>query len=156
MSRDKTEEYQQDRLGNVRRKIDELRAKEGNNGLDSDNGLVNVGSADTGSVNLLYSAPTHASQVIVDQLSAFNSVGSGDNTFTLYEVELDGSNSITSSTQRSVPINVSSGSTSFTDYHGEPFSASIGVSSEFQGQIGVGVFSDHHEEEEPASEQTEV
>lgn len=156
MAREEEVQYEQDRLGNENRRLDDLRAQEGKNGLTNDDGLVEIGSADTGSSVLIYSKPTHAQQVIPIQLTAFNSVGSGTNTFVLEEATLDGSNNITSTTQRSVPIEVSSGETRIVDYHGLPADRALSVDSEFQGQIGVAVISDHQEEHEPASEQTEA
>lgn len=150
MSREEVEKYAQDRLGNVRRDIDELRAAEGQAGLDTGDGIVEVTSGETGTPVLAYSAPTHASQVILTGLDAFNSVGSGYNTVKVLEAELDSNGSITSTTQRSVPIQVGSGSTRTEDYEGLPFENHIAVESEFEGQIGVSVISDHHEEDEPA------
>lgn len=154
-ARKETVEYEQDRLGNERKKIDTLRAQEGNEGLDTDEGIAEIGSAGTGSSQLLYSKPTHAQRVFVTQVWGFNSVGSGDNSFILEEATLDGSNSISSSKQRSVPIVVDSATTRVEEYEGMEFDGAISVNSEFQGQVGIAVVSDHEEYHEPASEQTE-
>lgn len=153
---ERREQYEQDRLGNVRRKIDRLRAQEGNVGGSDDEGLVQIQSADAGSDVLLYSLPTHAQQAIVTQVWGFNSTPTNSDTMQLLEVDLDDSNSITSSTERSVPIQVNSGETRKEDYEGLPFDKAIGVNAEFSGQVGVALISDHHEEVEPASEQSEA
>lgn len=155
MVHSREEQFEQDRIGNVRRKLDTLRAQEGMAGLDTDEGIANIGSAETATDVLLLSKPTHAQRMIGVQIQAFNSVGSGANTFTLKQATLNGSNSITSTTQRSVPIEVASGATRILEYKGIPFDRAISVESEFQGQIGIAVISDHHEENEPASEITE-
>lgn len=153
MGRDEEVQFEQDRLGNERRKIDSLRAQEGMVGSSADDeGIEDIGSAGTGTVTTLYSLPAHADAVYVSLIHAFNSVGSGANTFTLYEVTLDSGGNITDQTQRSVPINVASGATRSIGYEGLEFNKAIGVSSEFQGQIGVAVKSDHKEYNEPSSE----
>lgn len=153
MTRNEEVQYEQDNLGNERRKIDTLRAQEGMvGGDDADQGIENIGSAETGTVTTLYSLPTHADQVYLSMIQAFNSVGSGANTFSLYELNLDGSGNITGQTKRSVPINVASGATRTLGYEGMEFNKAIGVESEFQGQIGVAVLSDHEEYSEQASE----
>lgn len=151
----KEEQYEQDRLGNVRRKIDTLRAQSGMWGEDTGDGIAEIGSAETGAVQLLYSLPTHAQQAILIEVHAHNSATTSGN-YELYEVDLDGSGNITASTRRSVPINVDNTQTRIHSYEGLPFSKSIGVQSEFAGMIGVGVIDDHHEENEPASEQTQA
>jgi len=150
MSREEYEKYVADKEGNSYREIDSLRAQEGVKGLGTKNGLENIGSADTGTVQLLFSRPTHATRMWVKSVTGFNSVGSGANTLTLYDVVLGSGGSITSQTQRSVPLNVSSGSTQTFNYDGDAFSHHVGVSSEFQGQIGVAVISEHQESDEPA------
>lgn len=159
MTRDSVENYKQDRLGNSRKELDTLRAQEGKNGLGNDDGLVEIqgtgaNPGNTGVDTLIYSLPTHAQQAIITQITAFNSLGSGDNTFTIAEADLGSGGSVTSTTQRSVPMNVGSGSTQIFEYEGLPFDKAIAVNSEFQGQIGVAVISDHQEGHESASEQT--
>lgn len=153
MTRQEEEQFEQDRLGNSRRKLDTLRAQEGNVGGGDDGLLEFTTSAQTGTQRVLYSLPTHASQVIVTKLQAHNSQGTAGS-FYISEADLDGNGSITSTTRRSVNINVGSLETSTTEYEGKPFEKAIAVQSEFQGQIGVAVISDHHEEDEPASEVT--
>jgi len=154
MTREETEQYEQDRLGNVNRKLDELRAQEGMVGVDTDDGIAEIASAETGAVQLLYSLPTHADQVMLDLVHAFNSVPTSPNTFSLWEVTLNGSNSIVSSTRRSVPINVASGATRAIGYEGLPFDQAIGVSADFQGMVGAAVIVDHNQSSEPDIENT--
>jgi len=155
MPRREETQFEQDRLGNENAKLDKLRAREGMSGLDTSNGIANIGSADTGSYKTVYSIPTHASRAIAVQVWGYNSVGSGNNTFTLGQSTLNGSGSITSTVQRSVPIAVGSASTRVETYKGLPFDSAISVKSEFQGQVGVAVISDHDREDEPAVEVTQ-
>lgn len=151
---DRVENYQQDRLGNTRRELDQLRAQEGMAGSDSDDeGIQEVGTADTGSDLLVYSTPTHSDRVILDLVHAHNSAAS-EGTFQLFEASLNSSGSIVSTTRRSVPINVAAGVTRAIGYEGIPFENSIAVNSEFAGQVGVAVISDHDQSSEPESEQT--
>jgi hypothetical protein len=153
MVRDEYEEYEQDRLGNTNRKLDQLRAQEGMYGSDGDDeGIQEVGTTDTGTDLLVLSKPTHADQMILDLVHAHNSAAS-DGTFRILEAQLDGSGNITSTTRRSVPINVAAGSTRSLGYEGEPFTNAIAVNSEFAGEIGFAVLSDHKESSEPAIEQ---
>lgn len=155
MPRDEETQYEQDRLGNENPKLDELRAQEGMVEPE-DGGLIEVTSVDTGSVLLLKSKPTHSDEMILTLIHGYNSVGSGTNTFSLYEVDLDGSGNITGQTRRTVPIHVTSGRTRSIGYDGLPFDKAIGVKAQFQGHIGVGVISDHKRYDEPQSEVTET
>lgn len=154
MPREEKEEYSQDRHGNVRRNLDEFRAREGNVGSDDDTGIAAITSADTGTDQLLYSLPTHVDRAIVTEVWGFNSLGSGDNTFSILSADLDGSNSITSSTRRSVPIVVDSGNTRREAFTGEPFEKAIAVNAEFEGHVGIGLVVDHEEYSEPDTEDT--
>lgn len=151
MSREEEVPYEQDHLGNENKKIDTLRAQEGMVGGDTDEGIVQLTSADTGSDVLLFSMPTHADQAIVTELHAYNSQSSGG-TFSLFEADLDGSGNIQNTTRRSVPIEVVGDATRINSYEGKPFDKAIAVSADFQGYIGVGVISDHKEYNEPESE----
>lgn len=161
MAREEEVQYEQDNLGNERKKIDALRAQEG---MDAEpDGIVDIDAtenaaapAEASSAVLAYEKPTHADEVYLSLIHAYNSVSSGNDTFTIYEVELDSGGNITSRTQRSVPIHVQTQRTRSIGYEGIAFENSIAVSSEFQGQIGLGVKSDHKEYSEPESEQTEA
>lgn len=146
--------YEQDRLGNERKKLDKLRAQEGMKGDTADDeGIVTIGTADTGTDILVYSKPTHAQQFMLDLIHAHNSQNTKAS-FEVLEAELDGAGNITSTTKRSVLIPVTSVTTRAVGYEGEPFTSALAVNSEFAGEIGVAVIADHHEENEPASEQT--
>ena len=152
--RDEEVQYEQDRLGNEYRKLDRLRAQEGMKGDSADDeGLVVIGTADTGTDLLVYSKPTHAQQFMLDLIHAHNSQDTKAS-FEILEAELDGAGNITSTTKRSVPIPVTSVTTRAVGYEGIPFENALAVNSDFAGEIGVAVISDHHEENEPASEQT--
>lgn len=153
MTRDQEEQFEQDRLGNVRRKLDRLRAAEGHVESTPESGIKEIGSADTGSALMLMSLPTHADALMVTEIWGYNSVGSGSNTFHLLEGEPDGTGGMSNTTRRTVDIEVNSSNTRRLDYSGEPFQKSIGVESEFQGQVSVGVISDHRESSEPDMEQ---
>lgn len=144
MSREGREQYEQDRLGNVRRKLDPLRAQEGMKGMDSGEGIAEFGTQDTGSLKVAYSLPTHADRAMITELHATNSTNTGG-FYSLWEVELDGSGSITSQTRRSVPIEVVSQATRINSYEGIPFEDHIAVESGFGGMVGVGLIADHEE-----------
>jgi hypothetical protein len=146
MSRQEEVQYEQDNKGNERKKIDTLRAQEGMS-AESNQGIVEVSSASTSTSILAYSKPTDADDLYVDSLHAHNS-GSTSTTFTLYEATLTGG-TISSVTQRSVPIEVGGNSTKVIDYSGGAFSESIAIQSGFEGFIGVGVIADHKEYQEP-------
>lgn len=152
MTREEETQFEQDRFGNENRKLDTLRAREGM--LDSDSqGITEITSANTSSVVTLYSLPTHADRAIPVELHAYNG-DSVDGTYSIYDAELDGSNNVTASTRRSVPIEVTSQSTRINSIHGEPVEEAIAVSSDFEGWVAVGVIADHDQENEPQVEQT--
>lgn len=153
MVRQQEEQYEQDRLGNTNRKLDTLRAQEGNaGGFDNGEGLTRVTSAETGSAQSVYSAPTHASRAWVTAVWAFNSVGSGLNTFHLVggTANSGGANgAFSNTTRRSIDIEVASGNTRREPFGSLEFTHDIGVVSEFEGQVGVELIIDHDQEDEP-------
>ena len=153
MAREEVEEYEQDRLGNVNRRIDQLRAQEGMSGQSADDeGIETIATADTNTDLLVLSKPTHADEMILDLIHAHNSQNTAG-TFRMLELTLDGSGNVASSTDRSVPINVASQATRAIGYEGTPFTRAIGVNADFAGEIGVAVISDHKESSEPDLEQ---
>jgi hypothetical protein len=161
MSRDQEVPFEQDRLGNERRKLDTLRAREGFEGVDDESGLVEIGSAetssaptDTSSIQIAYSLPTHTDQAILEEAHAYNG-GSVSGTYSIWELELDNTGSITTQTRRSVPVEVVSAATRINSMHGKPFEGAIGVSAEFEGFVAVGVIADHDQSSEPSTVQTE-
>ena len=149
MPREGREQYEQDRLGNVNRKLDTLRAQEGMKGTDTEEGISEITSVETGNIQVLYSLPSHASRAILTELHATNTQASGG-FYSLYSLDLDGSGSIVSSDRRSVPIEVVSQATRINSYEGLPFEKAVGVDSDFQGYIGAGFVVDHDEEDEPS------
>jgi len=151
MARDEEVQFEQDRLGNERKKLDTLRAQEGMVQNDED-GIVQIGSVKAGTDVIAYSLPGHADEVMVDTLEAYNSKSSGNNIVSLYELTLDSSGNITDTTRRSVPIHVSVDETRKFEYDGEPVDAdAIGVNAEFEGFVGVSVIVDHKESSENPS-----
>lgn len=151
MTREQEVQYEQDRLGNENRKLDTLRAQEGMAGENDETGIVNIGSASTGTDVIAYSLPTHVDEAIVTELHAYNSTGTGG-TYSLFELDLDGNGSVVSSTRRSVPIEVVSEATRINSYEGLPFDKAIGVNADFEGFVGVGLIADHKEYNEPQAE----
>lgn len=149
MPREGREQYEQDRLGNVNRKLDTLRAQEGMKGADDEEGIAEITSADTGSLQLLYSLPTHVSRAILTELHATNTQSTAG-FYSLYEVDLDGSGNITGNTRRSVPLEVTSQATRINSYEGLPFEKAVAVDSDFEGFVGAGFVVDHDEEDEPS------
>jgi len=148
-------EYEQDRLGNVNRKLDQLRAQDGNAGADADNsGILEIAGGDEDTDLVVYELPSDASQVMLDLINFHNNSG-GDGTFRILEATLDSSGTITNSTRRSVLYNVSDGATRVVGYEGRPFTDdAIAVNSSVTGEIGLAVISDHKEYDEPAVEQS--
>lgn len=151
MSREQEVQFEQDRLGNENRKLDTLRAAEGMAGASTEDGIVEIDSAVSGNVQVLYSFPTHVDRAFAQELHAYNSTGTAG-TYSLYEVTLDGAGSVASSERRSVPIHVASVSTRINSYLGLEFDRAIGVDADFEGFVGVGLVVDHDEENEPQSE----
>lgn len=144
MSREENVNYKQDRLGNERKELDELRAQEGMvEGTETEDGITQVQTQDTGSLNLIYEKPEHANEAILSFIHAYNSLSTSGSTFSLYEVETDDNGSITSQTRRTVPLNVTQGSTRTIGYEGLPFEEDIAIESEFGGYVGVAVISDN-------------
>lgn len=153
MTREEREQFEQDRHGNVNRKLDQFRARAGNVGNDDETGITQIDSAETGTSQILYSIPTHVDEAIVTRIYAFDSNPSGGDTFFLEELTLDGAGNITSSQRRSVPIQVNSNATRTEPYEGAPFTQAIGVTSNFEGHVAVGLIEDHDQSSEPDVEQ---
>lgn len=153
MTRDEVEEYSQDAEGNVNRELDPVRAKMGQVDGSPPQGLVVVGSADTTTDLALFSIPSDSDALYVTEVWGHNSGPSGGNTFHLLEGETDGSGGLSNTSRRSVDIEVASGNTRREPYDGEGFTTAIGVSSEFAGQVSVGVDSSHKESSEPNLQQ---
>lgn len=155
MSRNEVEQYEQDRLGNVRRKLDELRASTGQV-AGQEEGLVIV-DGNTGTDLIAYSETADVDEAILLDIVAHNSAPSGDNTFHIVTGDIDSNNDgqLSNTTRRSVDY-VVDGSifTKSFEYRGKPFTQSIGVNSEFEGQVAVGVVEAREEETETDTEDT--
>lgn len=153
MVREEQVQYQQDRQGNERRKLDQLRGQAGMSGANGDdNGIVTIAAADTGSDAVAYSIPNSVDETILDLIHAHNS-GDAAGTFRIKSATLNEDGSIDTTSRRSVLINVAGGVTRAIGYEGDPFTDdAIVVESTFEGEIGVAVLSDHKEYIEPSSE----
>lgn len=155
MPREETEQYEQDRLGNVNRKLDELRAQGGKTFSSSEGGLL-LNSNESGQDRTVYSKRTDQDELIILEVTAYNSAPSGSNTFHMVEGNPDSANAgqMSNTTRRSVAYEVASNNTRVLDYKGKPFASSIGVNSEFGGQFAVAVIEDRKEEVERNTEDT--
>lgn len=143
------EKYAQDRLGNVRRELDEVRAL---GGMYEGNGIVDVEEEDTEEELVIFELPEGAEGVYIEELHAHNS-GTEQGSFQLHSATMDDEGEIEEVVARSVPIVVSGEITRTVSYTGREFSKdAIVVTSEFEGSVGVGGYVDMPEYVEPASE----
>lgn len=161
MGRTENETFKQDRQGNVRRDIDEVRGLDGMEEVDGDgdpNGIVEIvtGDDDGATDVILFHIPDDASGFHLEEVHAHN--GSADpGTFTVYTATLNDDGTVNTTTRRSVPLDVDAGATRTISYSGREFEDdAIVVNSNFTGFIGTGGYTDKPEEIEPASEQTEA
>lgn len=160
-SREQREQFEQDRLGNVRRRLDEIRGQTGNHAETDSNsdpqGLENIAGGETGSDQILMRIPDTARAFHLTRIHAHNS-GSSEDTFVIKEATLTSGGAVDTSTDRTVPINVAASKTRFIDYGGEEFDQNnvdaIVVNSNFAGDIGIEGYMDRPEEEEPNTEIT--
>lgn len=150
MPRSEEVAYEQDRLGNERKKLDEIRTREGMV-IGEGNGLLDIADGDTGTELLLLKRPDHADQLHLEQIQAQNE-DAGDGTFFILEVTIDNNDNITGSTRRSIDYDMASNSSRTIGYKGDPFTDHIAVQSTFSGFVGVAAYSDHDESSEPAIE----
>lgn len=150
MSRKQEEQFEQDRLGNVNRKLDRFRAQEG---MEDEDGIVEIGEDDVDEDVVLVEFPDHVDEAIVTELHSYNSTAE-DGTYTLHEAELDDDGEITDTTQRSVRIEVAGEATRINSYEGKPFSGdAIAVNASFEGDVGVGYVADHKQYNESTAQQ---
>lgn len=152
MPHDRQEQFEQDRLGNVRRKLDEYRAREGNVGGGTD-GIVTIAAGDAGTDVVVYDPPDHADETILLEVRVRDTSG-GAITFTVQEAELNDDGTVASTTQRSITQDVAANDTTVLEYIGEPFTDAVAVNASGACEAGVGVITDHEEASEPESEQT--
>lgn len=155
MSDERVTQYEQDRLGNENRKLDELRAQGGQ--VESNNeGVLLLNNNETGQDRTVYSKRTGQDELVLMEIHAYNSSPSGNNTFHVVEGNPDTGNAgqLSNTTRRSVDFEVLSNNTRIIEYVGKPFRASIGVNAEFGGQFAVGIIEDRKEYESPNTENT--
>lgn len=156
MVREQVERYLQDKLGNVRRELDDHRAQAGNSGLNDNNGIADVAAGDTGTTQVVYEIPDDIQQAILQDIHIFNETANAA-TFHIEEATLNDDGTVDTSTRRSVTYNLSANGDRTIDYTGDPFTEdAIAVDVTEAAEVGVGVILDHHEEFEPASVQTEA
>lgn len=156
MTRKEVEQYAQDHLGNVRRTLDERRAREG--GVDGDNdGYADIAAADTGTNIVAYEIPDHANQVHLEQILARADGGTGGGLVTIFSATLNDDGTVNTATQRGVPLDVAEVATDAHELVTAPFTEdAIVVNASVASQISLGVLVDHFEESEPAVEETQT
>lgn len=153
--KDQYERFAQDRLGNVERELDEVRAQDG---MNDDNGRVVLAGGDTGDAITVYDIPDDAYAAHLQTLHVYNSTGS-DAEVKLYE-QADTSVTNTGDSGnilRSVTMPVNDGEFFELEYEGEEFDVDgIAIESDQGGDLeaAVSVLLDTKEYEESASEQT--
>lgn len=151
MGRDETVQFEQDGLGNERRKLDEIRASAGGNAAGENNGLIVVTDEDVDTELVLYEPPSDVDEYYLTGVRAYNEDAEGGN-FHVLEAELDADGNIASSDRRTVNLDMAADVTRNFGYDGDAFEDVIAISSSFSGQVSVSVLLDHKEHNEPASE----
>jgi len=152
MPRDEQVEFEQDRLGNRKARLDRLRAREGSVEGDEE-GIVEITGGDTGNTVVVVDSPEHADRIHLTQVRLYGSAVTSGESATIYEVERDNQGSITSSTRRSVPLVATQDETTTYEYEGKEFEDDVAVESEFEGYVGVSFISDHDRSTETAEPQ---
>lgn len=147
---ERTEKYAQDHLGNVNREIDDVR---GQSGMDEQSGLTEIEEGEEGTPKVVMEVPYDVQNAYIYQIDAYNA-SEQDSHFRLHEAELDNQGNIIHTSRRSVRHTVAEETSRTISYTGDGFSSdAIVVTSEFEGDIGVGVYLDSREEHEPTTEQ---
>jgi len=174
MPRNEQEEYEQDRLGNVYRKLDRVRAEDG---YDTDNGITTVsstaGAVDTKATatEIVYDLPddvqqAHLVEIVINNSSSDDSGTNLSVDYTMQDSTLDSNGNIDTTTKRSVTDTVASDSRDKVEYTGREFSdgaiaidvtteaPSAGNTATLDIEVGVAVYADHLEEYEGTTEIT--
>lgn len=156
MTRREIETYTQDRQGNVRRELDERRAREG--GVDGDNdGYIDIAGGDTGTDLVAYELPDHADQVHLEQVMTRADDGTGGGTVTILSATLTDDGAVDTTTQRGVPLDMAAAATDAHEIVTAPFTEdAIVVNASVASEVSLGVIADHFEESEPATEETQT
>jgi hypothetical protein len=174
MPRNEQEEYEQDRLGNVYRKLDRVRAEDG---YSEDNGIITInttaGAVDTEATatEIVYDLPddvqqAHLVEIVINNKSADDSGSDLSVDYTIQDSTLDSNGNIDTTTKRSVTDTVGTGSRDEVEYTGREFSdgaividaeseqPSAGNTATLEIEVGVSVYADHLEEYEGTTEIT--
>lgn len=159
MSRNETENFSQDRLGNSNRELDSIRGQDGmEEDANTPSGLIEVTTGDDdGATDLtVLELPDDAEGFHLEELHAHNGTGAAEN-FSVFSATLADDGTVDTTTRRSVPMNVAAGVTRTISYSGKEFNEdAIVVTSNFTGYIGVGGYMDIPEYRGSAYEQTEA
>lgn len=151
-TRDQQENFAQDRQGNVNRELDTIRAQ---GGMELDDGLVEIQGGQSDTPLVAMEIPDDARSVSLSEVHIHNN-SPGPGVYTILSATLDSGGSIVGTTERTVPVNVSSGSTRIFSYTGKEFNEdAIAVVGDTTGWVGLGVYVDRPEEIEPDSTITE-
>lgn len=149
MGREEQVNFAQDRLGNEKKELDDVRAQEGNS-ADTNSGIVSVAG---GAQELAYKIPDEAEAAHLSYIMLHlpSSAGAA-HSVRIEDAELDNNNNITSSTDRSVPISVSPGATRTVGYEGSEFSnGGVSVTETTGGastvEVGLSFYTDTNEVE---------
>lgn len=156
MTNQRMERYTQDHLGNVRRELDERRARGG--GVDGDNdGYIDVAAGDTDTDLIAYALPDHVDQVHLEQILTRADDGTGGGVVTISSATLGDDGTIDTATQRGVPLDMAAAATDAHELVTAPFTEdAIVVNASVASEISLGVLADHFEESEPATEETQT
>lgn len=151
MTRSQEEQFTQDRLGNVNRELDAIRAL---TGMEDGSGLETIAAGDTGTDVILMEIPEDASGFHLNELHAYNE-STSDSTFQIFSATLDDTGAVDTTTARSVRLNVGAEVGRTISYSGKEFGEdAVVVVSQFAGDIAIGGYMDRPEELEPSTEQT--
>lgn len=151
MGRDQNIEFVQDRLGNERRKLDDVRAYDGSDAGGDNNGLIEISGGEVDADVVAYVPDDDVSEYYLTGIRAFNA-GDSAGQFYISEAELDADGNPTSIERRTVDLDMAAESTRAFGYNGAPFEGVITINSDFEGQISVTVVPDRPVYEEPESE----
>lgn len=151
MGREEQIQFEQDRLGNERKKLDQIRSLDGSDAGEENGGLVVISADQVGTEVIFYEPPKNVDEYYLSGLRAYNSGDSGG-TFHLLEAEVDDNGNINSSDRRTVDLDMATGVTRTFGYEGGAFEDAITIVANFEGQVSLSVHLDNKEHTEPAAE----
>ena len=153
MTRGQEESFSQDRLGNVNRDIDPVR---GQDGMEDERGFTVIEGGDTDEPVIIMEIPDGASGFHLDSIHAYND-DSADGTVQVWSATLTNMGTVDELTEKSIRYVVPQDEDRQISYVGKEFDEeAVVVQSSFEGDIALGGFMDHKEEQEPAAEQREA